>query len=110
MGKTIQVPIEFIEEAYEAACTSWKEKIMNTLPEYKDYVKSSKYYKCGDLFICNRTKYILANMDGKKINLFSLKDGNRWSDTGMVVRDTDKVSALEFEKFVKGYVFKEIKK
>lgn len=106
MSKKIEVSLEFIQQAYNAACTEWKEKIKQNVPEFKDMIEC---YKSGDRFKLGYAEYILARTDThpSKMNLINLENGNLW-DNGLEVKNYPSVSKNEFARLSKEHNFVKI--
>lgn len=64
----------------------------------KDKTKTKKLISVGDRFMQKSfgDKYILARLQGNEAKLISLANGNRFSDTRVVVSDVHDVSADEW--------------
>lgn len=78
--KTFEVEEDFIKAAHKAACSEWKTKIEAKFP---DAFPKEVTYKIGDRFKkinSDPDEYILANVDGKRVTLINLNNGNRWLD------------------------------
>ncbi len=95
----IQVREEFIQEAYEAACSTWKKRIEQELPSL------FPSYKVGQRFEIEACRYILARVRKDTVVLICLDDGNRFTDPVDVINSCN-ITAEEFRKLTSNYTFK----
>lgn len=95
--KLIKIEIEesFLVEAYEAACSEWKDKLRKKFPEVLSC------YKIGDRFLRKESKevYILAQAGLNSVCLVNLDNGRVW-DYSVVVHDLFSISHSEFKSIV----------
>jgi hypothetical protein len=76
--KVYIVSEEFIKEAHEAACSTWKSKLEKQFPE-----AFPKTYKIGDRFnkVDNRYEYMLAcTGNDNHVTMINISTGDRFSD------------------------------
>jgi hypothetical protein len=74
MSKTYQIPEEFIIAAHEEACSGWKKKIEEQVPELFE-----KHAMLGDRVRIGTSEYIIGRDNNNEILLISLRDGNIWT-------------------------------
>jgi hypothetical protein len=83
---TYPVPISFIKEAHDEACSTWKKKIEQECPElfptpiYKLGGLYYIHYKCGARRV-NDAPYLLGRVFDSNVILLSTSDGNRWKES-----------------------------
>lgn len=93
----IQVREEFIREAYQAACESWKRKLEKEFPLLFQFYKPGQRF---EIFLSGdgmNHVFILARVKQNSVALIDLVDGNRFSDPIDVV-DSCQITHEEFKK------------
>lgn len=100
---TLTVPKQFVLDAYEAACSNWKEKLRLQFPD----LFPTFFVKIGDRFECYGNEYILARLEPNVINLIRLNNGNNWKKP-FKVQDCDNITKEEFKKLCDGFKLNKI--
>jgi hypothetical protein len=93
--KTVTLPEEFVLEAHKAACSEWKVKIENQIPEL-----FTPKYKKGDKFVRNEgmyggRTYLLSNIGDGKCCLIDMEDGDLWCNV-VKVHNPKNITEAEF--------------
>lgn len=91
----IDVDEKIVRECYDLACTEWKKRIEDHIPDFKSCI-----HKIGNRYSIKtswdeKAEYILARITFDKVALISLKDGNRWAEP-VEVRDATNLTSQEF--------------
>ncbi len=95
--KSLKHPIRFENNVYKIGCQTVSYEDMNEIADFHDEQKleDEYYYERGQKFRKGKEYYILAQVENSAICLVSLKDGNRWTES-VVVISTKEITENEF--------------
>jgi len=105
---TVEVRLDFVKQAYDAACPEWKKKIEDAIPAIKDLVVK---YQIGNVFEYDRDRYILSQVSfgGESFaQLTNVQTGGLWH-YAQKVKSLYGITSEELNRITNGHAFKHIK-